>query len=118
MVLQRAPIGVDTWSDVPDTDIGAASFYGTSDTDPAIPSGVPTCPISGALVCVDGGTARTASAVPVIDLGQNESTVNRYLVKVDEGSRFRLRNQDGSILGTYAQYPTVNVVGAYAGAGL
>lgn len=119
MVLQRAPIGVDTWSDVSDADIGAASFYGTADGDSAIPSGVPTCPISGALTCVNGGTIRTANAVPTIDLGQNQSTVNRYIVKVNESSRFRLINQDRNVFGSYgtdcANCPTVNIVGAYAG---
>lgn len=110
-----------SWVAVTDT-CGDVCFYGASDTSAAIPTGVPMCPLSGALTCVDGGTQKTAAAVPVIDLAQNNSTVNRYLVKVqpsvDQVFRFRLINQDGTAYGAYSAYPTITGIGPTAGVGM
>jgi hypothetical protein len=110
-----------TFNLVTDT-CGDLCFYGTADTDPSIPSGVPPCPLTGAMTCVDGGTQRTAAAVPFIDLAALRSTVNHYVVKlgtigVGNQIRFRLRNQNGELLNAYTHQPIVTVVGGVASAG-
>jgi hypothetical protein len=121
-VLQYDIDGSGLWAAVPDSCVGVVCFIGTSGTSAAYPSGAPTCPLSGALTCVDGGTQRTAAAVPVSDLGQNNSTVNRYLLQtvlaVDQVLRLRLIDQNGNVLGTYSQYPTVTGRNPTAGVGM
>jgi hypothetical protein len=121
-VLQYDVDGSNVWAVVPDSCFGVVCFIGTSGTSAAYPSGAPTCPLSGALTCVDGGTQRTAAAVPVSDLGQNNSTVNRYLIQtmlaVDQVLRLRVIDQNGNVLGTYSQYPTVTGRNPTSGVGM
>jgi hypothetical protein len=111
-ILQFDLNGSGSWTTITDECTGTKiCFYGSGNTDPMLPSGVPDCPLSGAFTCVDGGTQRIAAAVPVIDLAQDNSVVNRYLLKaqaaVDEVLRLRLINQNGAVLSSYDQYPTI-----------
>jgi hypothetical protein len=111
-ILQYDVDGAGSWTTITDECTGTKlCFYGAGNTDPMLPSGVPTCPLSGAFTCVDGGTQRVAAAVPAVDLAQDNSVVNRYLLKaqaaVDEVLRLRLINQTGAVLTSYDQYPTI-----------
>jgi len=112
----------DSWTGIAENCAIKVCFYGTQDNDPAIDSGIPTCPLSGVLNCVDGGTQRTAAAAATIDMAQNNSTVNRYTIKLNTSAgdvlRFRLVNQNGTVLNTYSQYPTVETIESFAGSAL
>jgi hypothetical protein len=111
-ILQFDVNGAASWTTITDECSGTKiCFVGATVSDASVPGGVPTCPLSGAFTCVDGGTQRIAAAVPVIDLAQDNSVVNRYLLKaqaaVDEVLRLRLINQNGAVLSSYDQYPTI-----------
>jgi hypothetical protein len=120
-VLQFDVNSSANWAAVSDSCVSKVCFYGSTDLNARLPNGVPTCPLSGALTCVDGGTQRVAAAVPVVDLGQNNSTVNRYLIKAQPDTtdviRLRLINQNGNPIDTYSQYPTLTGIGPRAGVG-
>lgn len=96
------------------------SFYGTtSDTD--IVSATVTCCLTGALTATDGITIFTSSAIPNVDLAQNASVVQRYVVKFDTtvtvGTTyaFRLYDQVGIAFDTYTTTPTVTIMDYAAG---
>lgn len=115
-----------TFADVPDTfGAGTIRFYGSAN-DSSLLSGTVTCCLSGALTAVDGSTNYVSDAIPVVDLAQNGSTVQRYVLQLSSSAAvgdtycFKARHQDGTALdGGYT--PTagacITVIAMQAGGG-
>lgn len=81
-------------------------FYGIT-PDPDIINTAVTCCLTGVLTANNGTTQMTSSAVPVFDLAENASIVQRYIVAVESSAVlgdtycFKAYSQDGNTLNTY-----------------
>jgi hypothetical protein len=110
---------------VPNTDGANKHYFYGSTTDPDILTGAVTCCLTGALTQNDGGTQFTADAIPVFDLGQDGSIVQRYVLRVSSTATvgdtmcFKMYSQDGNVLNTYTPSggACLTVVGPSAGIG-
>jgi hypothetical protein len=98
------------------------AFYGST-TETSIISGTATCCLTGSLTTTDGTTNFTAAAVPVFDLAQNASTVQRYVIKLSTSATagsvycFRVYSQDGNAMDTYTTTPCATVEAMSIGVG-
>jgi hypothetical protein len=98
------------------------SFYGAT-TETSILSGTATCCITGALTTNDGTTNFTSAAIPLFDLAQDASTVQRYVIKLSPSATagsiycFRVYSQDGNAMDTYTTTPCVTVEAMSIGVG-
>jgi hypothetical protein len=99
-------------------------FYGaTSDSD--ILNTTVSCCLTGALTQNDGTTLFTSAAIPVFDLAQDASVVQRYVLKVGPSASagdtmcFKVYSQDGNALDAYTPSAgaCLTVVGPSAGIG-
>lgn len=108
---------------IPDTATAdKISFFGELN-ETGLLSGAVTCCLSGALTANDGGTQHTSSAVPVYQLNQNASVVQRPLIRIEYGATpgwqycFRAYDQSGNALDAYSQTACVTVVAPFASGG-
>lgn len=77
-----------------DTVTTGISFFGAT-SDPAVVSGAISANLSGVLTNVPGTTIHSASVVPSVAMTQDDSLVNRWVVKLDpaatEGDTYEFR---------------------------
>jgi hypothetical protein len=96
-------------------------FYGdTGDAD--VVSAAVTCCLTGALTTNDGITVFTAAAIPNVDLDEDASVVQRYVLKFGTATAgdtydFRVYTDTGNALDAYTATPRATIIPLSMGVG-
>lgn len=121
----RYSLSGGSFIDVPDIMGGDQVAFYQSTSDSSVLSGSVTCCLTGALTANSGITVYTSAAIPTITLLQDNSIVQRYIVRFGTSASvgaqycFKVYDQNGNAFDTYA--PTggacVTVQGMMSGVG-